>query len=133
MVRCLLLPPALCLGLALAVGCGESRKGPAEVPVKGQVTLDGKPMAEGEVTLSVAGLPGRPFPVSNGAFSGTALEGKNRVEVRAFKAGPPLSTDPEKKPTKANYIPDKYNVQSKLEADVTPKGPNDFKFDVTSK
>jgi len=133
MVR-LLQIPLLFLCVTLVVGCGDgSKKDPAEVPVKGEVTLDGKPLPEGEITFAVVGMPGRPIPVANGVYSGKALPGKNKVEVRAFKAGPPLSTDPEKKPTKVNFLPEKYNEHSKLDAEVSPGGANEFKFDVTSR
>ena len=124
--------PILCLAV-LNFGCSNGKNEPAEQPVKGQVMLDGKPMAEGEVTFAVPGLPGRPMAVANGAFSGKALPGINRVEVRSFKAGPPLSTDVEKKPTMVNFLPDKYSFQSKLEADVKAGGANDYKFEITSK
>ena len=124
--------PILCLAV-LNFGCSNAKNEPAEQSVKGQVMLDGKPMAEGEVTFAVIGVPGRPMVVTNGAFSGKAVAGKNRVEVRSFKAGPPLSTDAEKKPTQVNFLPDKYSAQSKLEADVKAGDANDFKFEVTSK
>lgn len=126
----------ICIGLSilLASGCGPKKPtGPADVPVKGQVILDGKPLAEGQIAFFVQGSAPGSFPVSNGAFSGTAKEGTNRVEVRAFKDGPPLNTDPNKTPTKVNILPAKYNTESKLTADVKAGSANEFKFDVTSR
>ena len=126
---------ALCLVLTWSVvGCGSgTRTPPPRIPVKGTVNVDGKPLSEGEIIFRVAGEPGIPAPVKDGAFSAQANEGKNQVEISAFKDGPPLSTDLEKKPTKINTLPAKYNTQTTLSADVKAGGPNEFKFDVTSR
>jgi hypothetical protein len=124
----------VCLSLAVgALGCEERKKPPPPAaPVKGTVTLDGKPMPEGEIILSLGETPSV-LVIKDGAFAGTALTGSNHVEIRAFKVGPPLSTDPNKEPTKVNFIPSRYNVSSTLTADVTTGGTNEFKFDVTSR
>jgi hypothetical protein len=115
------------------VGCADVKK-PVPVPVKGTVKLDGKPLADGEVAFCLFGEPPRVILVKDGQFSGEVLSGSNRVEVHAFKAGPPLSTDPTKAPTKVNFIPDRYSsINSKLTADVAVGGSNDFSFAVTSR
>ncbi len=126
---------AVCIGLALLgtnFGCGGGDK-PSSIDVKGTVTLDAKPIPDGEISFMVTGQSPTVFPIKDGAYSGKALSGNNKVEVRAFKAGPPLSTDPEKKPTQMNYLPDAYGPNSKLTADVKSGGSNDFKFELTSK
>jgi hypothetical protein len=106
---------------------------PPKVAVKGTVTLDGKPLKEGEILFSQAGYPPATMPIQDGAFSGEAMTGKNLVQVKVYKEGPPLTTDPDKKPTKKNIIPDRYSgPNSTLSADVT-EGANDFKFAVTSR
>jgi len=114
-------------------GCDSGLKRPPIVQIKGTVNLDGKPMTQGEIRFEVAGEPGHELQVKDGAFSGEANIGKNRVEVKMYKEGPPLSTDPEKKPTKINVIPAQYNSQTKLSAEITSSGASDLKFDVTSK
>jgi len=124
----------VCLILVWSVGCGPGVRPPqARAAVKGSVTLDGKPLPDGEITFRVAGEAGIPTAVKDGSFAGEALVGKNQVEISAFKAGPPLSTDLEKKPTKVNIVLPKYNAQTTLEANVTAGGPNDFTFAVTSR
>src|SRR5689334_9544966 len=90
------------LFLVAVAGCADRKAVP--VPVKGTVKLDGKPMADGEVSFCLFGEPPRVMPVKDGQFSGEALNGSNRVEVHAFKAGSPLSTDPTKAPTRVNFI-----------------------------
>jgi hypothetical protein len=123
----------LVVAVLLAAGCDNKPKGPIDVPVTGQVKLDEKPMADGDIVFTVQGYPPSVMTVKDGAFSGTAKEGKNKVAVHAYKVGPPLSTDPDKKPTKTNYVAGKYNDQSTLSAEVKAGTGNDFKFDVHSK
>lgn len=125
----------VCLALAVhIVGCDERKKSPPPAAsVKGTVKLDGKLMPEGEIILSVSAETPTVLAVKDGAFAGTALTGTNRVEIRAFKVGPPLSTDPKKEPTKVNFIPARYNAKSTLTAEVTTGGSNEFNFQVTSR
>jgi len=126
---------AVCFGMtviAMGYGCGSGDK-PASVDVKGTVTFDGKPIPDGEIILTSPGQGPTIFPIKDGAFSGKALSGTNKVEVFAYKPGPPMTTDPEKKPTKINYLPDTYGPNTKLTADVKAGGSNDFKFDLTSR
>lgn len=115
------------------LGCGKAK--PKAIEVKGSVTLDGKAMADGEVSFVP---PGGGIPsvlsVKGGSFSGKATEGKNRVEIRAYKDGAPVMMGTEKfGGGKENYIPAQFNLESKMTADVTASGPNDFSFAVTSK
>jgi hypothetical protein len=125
----------MCLAtvIVLAVGCGDGKKKLTTVEVKGSVTLDGKPMHDGEIYFILAGQAPTQFEVKDGAFSGKANAGKNKVEIRSYKVGPPLTTDPENKPTKTNFIPDRFNATTTLEEEVKVGGSNDFKFDVVSK
>lgn len=134
MRQCVNLAGLFVLSLLL-VGCGNKGNNKlASVPVKGKVTLDGKDMPEGEITFEVVGEgPPMIFTITNGTFSGEANVGKNRVSVQSFKVGPPLSTEPNGPPTKVNFIPDRYNGHTTLEAVVTKDGANEFTFAVTSR
>jgi hypothetical protein len=125
----------LAFGLAFSIpfGCGGTTSKAKSTPVKGTVTLDGKPLVDGEITFLLAGEAPSVIPIKDGAYTGNAFAGSNKVEILAFKEGPPLSTDPTKTPTKRNFIPDRFNVMSKLTAEVVAGGANDFKFDVTSR
>jgi len=125
----------VCLGLAFIVGfgCSSSVKKPAVVDVKGTVNLNGKPLSEGEIAFDKSGEVPQVAPIKEGAFSGKGFVGENRVEIRAFKVGPPLSTDPTNTPTKVNFLSDKYQgPNSTLKATVPAGGANDLKFEVTS-
>lgn len=128
-----LFPLAVGLAFATAWGCGSSTDKPKTTAVKGIVTVDGKPMPEGEIYFVLSGQAPTTFPVKDGAFSGTGNVGKNAVEIRAYKTGPALLGDPNKSPTKVNTIPARFSDLSKLTADVTEGGANDFKFEINSK
>jgi len=126
--------PTLCLLILVAAGgCGPKK--PRNYPVKGQVKLDGEPMKEGEITFAQPGVPPQPLPITNGTFSGEVREGKHRVEIRMYKMGAPTKMADETIPgSKENVLPAQYNTESKLpEATVTAAGPNEFKYEVTSK
>jgi hypothetical protein len=126
----------LFLFAGLLAGCGA----PATLPtvpthtVKGQVKLDGKPMPEGEISFSVAGQIPQVHTIKDGAYSGPAPEGKARVEIMAYKAAEPVVMDGKvmNEGAKSNYLPDKYNAETTLSAEVTASGANEFNFDVTS-
>ncbi len=130
MMRLLSLFSFLVIGLTLGCGGSNSRITLEETPVKGSVMVKGKALAEGEIYFIVSGYAPSIIPIANGEYAGKAKVGNNRIEIRSWKAGPPLSTDTTKQPTKVNTIPNAYNDNSKLTAEVQSKGDNDFKFSV---
>jgi len=114
-------------------GCTQGRTEP--LAVSGTVDLDGKPLAEGTVTLAGegGGVP-ETFNVSSGRFEGKATPGKKRVEIRAFKLGKTTKMGDEViEASPENYLPARFNSESKLTAEVTASGLNPSKFDVQSK
>ena len=127
-MRLLSLFSFLVIGLTLGCGGSNSRISIEETPVKGSVMVNGKALAEGEIYFIVSGYAPNIIPIANGEYAGKAKVGNNRIEIRSWKAGPPLSTDTTKQPTKVNTISNAYNDASKLTAEVQLKGENDFKF-----
>ena len=128
--------PVAALALVIA-GCG----GTTELPtgrVKGKVTLDGKPLEAGRITFDATdGTSPIDIEIKAGEYDGKVPTGPKTVRVQAFKmvdmpkngmTGPLYD-----KQVEQNYIPERYNIKSALKADVTAGGPNEFKFDVTSK
>jgi len=117
--------------VALHAGCG-----PAAVPkaaVSGTVTLDGKPMEEGEVSFVTPGLPPELVSVRNGTFQGKVGVGSRRIEIRAYRLGKPYFMGPTKfEPSPENYLPARFNSESNLVADVTAAGPNEYHWEVQS-
>ena len=115
----------------LGVGCGGSPKAPPHVTVKGNVKLDGKPMESGDVTFAVAGEVPDTIPVKSGAYEGKAKIGTARVEIRTYRPGKKNEMYPNEEPSPENYLPARYNSDSKLTAEVKQDGPNEFNFEVT--
>jgi len=122
------------LSIVCLAGCGGSgKKKVAAAPVRGVVLVSGKPVAEGKITLGVPGEAPVILPIKDGLFEGNALVGINHVEIRAFKDGPPLSTDPSRARTKVNFLPERFGGLSKLTAEVTPTGNKEMKFELPAK
>jgi len=120
--------PLLCCLAALA-GCGPG--GPRTVPVSGSVTFAGQPVADGEiafrsadgVTASWAG------PIVAGRYALNSTVGPKRVEIIAVR--PKRGAKPKASGEgviNEMYIPDRYNLESELAAEVTESGPNEFDF-----
>jgi hypothetical protein len=121
---------AACLVLA---GCAPSRPQPARAPVRGAVTLDGKPLAEGTIYFKTEAT-GRfdAVPIAEGRFVGPAEPGTLFVQITAYeKLTEPAPGAPP--PLPENLIPRRYNVQSTLSAEVSLAGPNEFTFDLRSR
>jgi hypothetical protein len=135
--------PVAFLGLVLtaAAGCGGS-DGIARHAVSGRVTLDGKPLDHGEITLNpIEAGPSAGGIITDGVFtiarSSGPSAGKYRVMIVSIRPtgrqvrdadGPPGSTVAER----ANVIPDRYNVRTELDVDVKNEGPNQYTFELTS-
>lgn len=119
--------------VALTVAaCG----GPSTYTLTGTVTLDGNPLPEGYIAfvpLEASGAGGG-ATIKDGHFEVRAPKGKNRVEITASKKVPlpegQLGMYGEKEEER-QYLPERYNFKSELEADVTSSTP--LKFELNSK
>lgn len=117
---------------ALAGGCSPGVPEPTRVDVSGEVTIDGKPLEKGQIYFkTVAAGSIDSIEIVGGKFAGKAELGPRRVEITAMR--PASGGTPGMDAGEENYIPAKYNVNSKLTADVTAGGPNQFQFEVTAK
>ena len=119
----------LCL-TALWVGCGRS--GPQTYEVSGHVTLGGQPVAAGQILFraadgSEAGWAGQ---IVDGRYTLRSTPGKKRVEITATREVRMAAKSASGEPALnfESYIPQKYNSQSELTADVTADGRNQFDF-----
>jgi hypothetical protein len=123
---------SLVLVSSLGCGGGDDQKLPPLAKVSGNVSLDGAPMPQGQVRFVLEGQPGRTVEVKDGAFTGEAFTGKNRVEVVSEKDGPPHPME-QGKFLKVNVVDAKYSgMSSQLTADVPASGATGLKFEVTS-
>ena len=128
-----LLSSSVALGLltVLVAGCG----GPRSQPVNGTITLDGQPLAEGDITFRpqpvLAGSPGFNTPVKDGKYHLQVPPGANRVEITGTKLVPG-KLDPFGNPMRVSVIPRRYSGETTLEAKVS-EGSNTFDFRLTSK
>ncbi len=122
----------LCVA-GLLCGC---EKGPKYYDVSGTISLDGRPLPEGDIIFSPmdSALGPEPGTIKNGNYSLKALEGKKRVEISASKIIPGSKVrGAGGEPVPEEYLPTRYNALSELSADVSPKGGNKFDFDLKSK
>ena len=115
------------------LGCST---GPRLYPVSGTATFDGQPIAQGDILffpLDKATGPevGR---IQNGQFQLKAREGKKRVEISAARILPGSKVrGAGGEPVPEEYIPERYNSQSILEAEVKPQAENSFDFKLEGK
>lgn len=125
----------LALGPFVLSGCRNGE--PYPVPVSGTVTLDGKPMKDGEIAFVTLGQVPEPVVITDGKFNGKVLWGKRRIEFAAYRpyqipADIPESMHALMKDGKENYLPERYHRNSELTAEVLESGPNQFSFALTS-
>ncbi|MDR1484808.1 MAG: hypothetical protein LBT09_08295 [Planctomycetaceae bacterium] len=137
--------------LPFILGCGNDNP-QGRVPIRGEVTFDGKPLEQGEILFS--SLPDSTpvvatgSPVKNGTFSIPAKQGliPDQTYLVQFSsivenqnAAPELQAlqkrnkkiDISKFNTR-NIIPPHYGVASKETVKAIKKSPNVFQFDLTS-
>lgn len=122
-----------CAAALSLLGCSsDGPKAAPTAPVKGAVTLDGKPMGGGEVRFTAPGQPTKSVTIADGAFAGEAFVGKNRVDVVWDKDGPPNPTDPKSR-IKVNVVASQFSgPTSTFQFDIPASGKSDFKLAVTS-
>ena len=130
----------LAVGLTACVGCGSRL-----ATVKGQVTLDGRPVDKGAIVMEPAdGLgPSAGGPIENGEYrfagkTGVA-PGAKRVRITAFrKSGRKIEEGPPSPPgTMVDEIepciPEIYNQKSTLTCEVTLGRVNRHDFHLKSR
>ena len=103
--------------------------------VRGRVTLDGQPIANGTVRFSP--LDGRSPTaggrITNGDFQTLVPVANHRVQISAAQLPPGgIPADPEAFYTIKELVPSKYNTDSELTLDVK-EGKNEPQFDLKSR
>ncbi|MFO0950537.1 MAG: hypothetical protein U0835_05170 [Isosphaeraceae bacterium] len=127
---------------ALAPGCGSEPADFPREPVAGTITLDGRPLDEGLITFTPTDKPEPVVSavVTDGAFTlgrpdGPA-PGPHRVEVWSQKPTGKTVRDPDRAGEKVaevrSVVPEHYNVNTTLTAEVKPGADNRFEFGLSS-
>lgn len=123
-------------GMFTLIGCGAPSGPPpvAQAPVAGTVKLDGKPMPDGQIVFTSPGMSSAPIPIKDGKFEGKSGTGDKKPEIRAFRPGTPVDMKDGKPPQamEENYIPARFNTDSKVMIKIEPAGRKDLTFDVES-
>ncbi len=119
------------LGASCICGCGGG--GIPRYEVSGKVTFNGTPVENGEISF-VPDKPGMAPDggvIEKGEFRLTATEGKKTVQIRASRPIPgQRQGNSDMGPLYEDYISAQFNRQSKLTAEVTAGGDNEFTFDL---
>jgi hypothetical protein len=128
----------LALALAAFAGCSD---GPQRMPVKGTVSLDGQPLATGNLLMT----PLKKGPVAGCDIKDGSFEmpsdrgpgpGEYRVEITAYRPTGQKVYDTDlnvSTETLEPIVPARYNAASELTATVNVETENEFKFDLKSK
>lgn len=121
----------------LAIVVGGCSRGPKLYPVKGEVTLNGKPVADAAVLFyrEKGGRPPEAKTDAAGTFSLLSPEGTFTVIVTACEyLTPPSGTDPSAERPVRWIIPEKYSrPDSDVKVTVKPGGDNHFKLEFPQK
>ena len=121
----LLLPLIACFLTSVVIGCGGAAP---LVPVEGTVTLDGDPLVDAKVVfLPEQGRPSSARTDESGRYRimytrevRGALIGRHKVQITTSLEADE-SPDPEFENGRPESIPAKYNTQSTLVAEVSPR------------
>jgi hypothetical protein len=121
------------LFLAFLVVAGCSR-GDGLATVRGSVTCDGQPVAQGSIQFTPVdgNAPTAAIPIQDGNYDLRVAPTKMRVEIHGYKkvGMKSLTANDPKSPQVDDlreYIPEKYNAQSELTADIH-SGENKLDF-----
>lgn len=114
------------------LGCGRTT-GPTTHAVSGTVTLDGKPLATGDVIFypETENKPAVMGKLKEGHYAFRIAAGRHRVSIQSV-GGEPRVLAAGMPPVFKPLVPARYNQATKLTADVTAAATNRFDFDLTS-
>jgi len=117
------------LGLLAFSGCAGGKN-----PVTGNVTFDGTPVADGDITFESTDPGGvsEGGKIKDGKYTVHAKPGNYKVKITAVREIPGKKGPMGFEPATEDYIPTKYNASTELKAEVG-KGKDQFDFTLTSK
>jgi len=125
----------LCLGILASLLIAGCSREPRLYLVRGFVSLDGQPVSDGDIMfVNPDGIRGPDAgKVKDGRYALKTTEGKKRVEISASKIRPGGARGAGGEPVPEEYIPARYNIESKLNAEVQASNANQCDFSLESK
>jgi hypothetical protein len=124
----------LAVGRAAAAGCGG---GQPKAHVRGKVTLDGKPLAEGTIQFFPTGATGQTAaaPIKDGVYEVEASPGEMKVTISANEVvGKQKMYDTPDSPVvdvTRQIIPSRYNWESELKVTLKEGTNENVNFELT--
>jgi hypothetical protein len=133
--------------LLLVAGCGGAEDGPPRQRVSGTVKWNGEPLKQGRIQFQPTGQggPAGGASIVDGSYAIANAEGlvpgkyqvliygaADAAQPSSVQPGLPGDAPPPKKAVK-DPIPDQYNAKTRLTAEVTKDGTNQFDFDLPDK
>lgn len=110
---------AFTFGVLVLPGCGPGT--PPELEVRGSVTLDKTPLADGAITfLTPEGVAAGGGPVKDGAFTARLKPGTYKVSITGSRPVPGKVVPGMGTPLLESVVPARYNSATTLTADVSP-------------
>ncbi|VTR97701.1 hypothetical protein [Tuwongella immobilis] len=120
----------LCLMLA-AIGCSTDAR---KVNVSGKVTLDGNPLAEGQILFvsDQKDVPPEQGQIAQGTYTATLPAGPRTVQITAWRDSKKTNAVMGGA-VKEQYIPAKFNEKSELKTTIPDQATFTADFTVTGK
>lgn len=136
----------LCAAVLSAAGCGGGGdKPPAYVSVSGTVTLDGKPLPDGQIMFTTDGRPPAILDILDGKYTGQAMVGNNKIQITRMRDSAKVTDrlPPEAQtrirargdgtPAQEETIPAAWNSKSDQVRVIAAGAENKFDFDIRVK
>lgn len=120
---------------AIALGCSPSPPtvGPKKHSIEGIIRFNAEPLSSGQIVfIDVEGDPPRQYgaAIVAGAYKTEVTPGSKRVEITAREQSDSSSGDPGANLTQ--IIPERYNTQSTLTAEVAEGENKNIDFELTT-
>lgn len=99
--------------------------------VTGTVHFDGEPIPRGRISFIPEDSQQRTAStkIEDGSYNVKMTEGSRKVQIMATRDNGPFDPVMGQAP-QLQYIPNQYNIETELKADITPDGENRFDFDL---
>jgi hypothetical protein len=123
-----------CHGLSLLIiatlaGCDFG--GPAMYSVTGTVHFEGRPIPRGRISFIPEDSKERTAStqIEDGSYNVKMTAGSRKVQIMATRDNGPFDPVMGQAP-QLQYIPNRYNINTELKANIAPDGENRFDYDL---